>query len=150
MEEYKMFTKSTNCYPDFFSGQMIDVLLIGLCEEITEFLMSELDRKGEAGDMLWYAVEISRNISMDDAIFFRNGKKNLMEILKYALSTVKKNIRGDFGELEKNKRCGEIVYWIIKALENEGFHINDLIESNTKKLTDRKERGVIKGEGDNR
>lgn len=69
---------------------------------------------------------------------------------------VKKIIRDDGGIISEEKKemlKKEIsdVLWYCAALCSElGFNMNDVAESNIKKLLDRKDRGVIKGSGDNR
>lgn len=48
------------------------------------------------------------------------------------------------------KELGDVC-WMIAALATElGFSLDRIMEKNIEKLTDRKERGVIVGEGDNR
>jgi len=69
---------------------------------------------------------------------------------------VKKIIRDDGGIISDEKRAllkKEIsdVLWYCAALCSElGFEMNDVAESNIKKLLDRKNRGVVGGSGDNR
>lgn len=64
---------------------------------------------------------------------------------------VKKFVRGQ--ELDKHLSMKELgdVLWYITACANElGYSLQDVAEVNIVKLTDRKERGVIKSEGDTR
>jgi hypothetical protein len=151
IQEYSKFTTTTNCYPEEFTIEMIDILLIGLVEEIIEFLMSDLDKFGEAGDITWYITAIDRLVSGFLIIDYAMKRDySFLEIAKFAQSTVKKFIRSDFDRQEKIKRCRKIVMITLEALSNAGYNLADLMESNTKKLTDRKARGVIKGEGDYR
>lgn len=151
IQEYSKFTTTTNCYPEEFTIEMIDILLIGLVEEIIEFLMSDLDKFGEAGDITWYITAIDRLVSGFLIIDYAMKRDySFLEIAKFAQSTVKKFIRSDFDRQEKIKRCRKIVMITLAALSNAGYNLADLMESNTKKLTDRKARGVIKGEGDYR
>lgn len=69
---------------------------------------------------------------------------------------VKKVIRdnnGDFSAekcLELAKELGDVL-WYISALANDlGYTLEEIGELNNKKLSSRKERGVINGNGDNR
>lgn len=69
---------------------------------------------------------------------------------------IKKIMRDDNGVITDKKReeikkeVGDAL-WYIAALATElGLSLNDIAQSNLDKLFDRKERGVIKGSGDNR
>ena len=65
---------------------------------------------------------------------------------------VKKWLRGD-RELDKKELISELsdVTWYIASLADDlGYALQDVIDANVEKLTSRKERGVIKGNGDNR
>ena len=69
---------------------------------------------------------------------------------------VKKLIRDHDGiltptlKLEMVKELGDVL-WYLTALALElNVNLEDVAKSNVKKLTDRKSRGVLKGDGDNR
>ena len=65
---------------------------------------------------------------------------------------VKKWLRGD-KELDKDALLSELgdPLWYISALAKDlGYTLQDVVDRNYEKLTSRKERNVIKGEGDNR
>lgn len=65
---------------------------------------------------------------------------------------VKKWLRGD-RELDKPELVKEIgdVLWYITALADDlGYTLTNVAEMNIEKLSSRKERGVLKGSGDNR
>ena len=69
---------------------------------------------------------------------------------------VKKVIRdndGDFSverRLEIAKELGDVL-WYISTLANDlGYTLEEIVELNNRKLSSRKERGVISGNGDNR
>ena len=67
---------------------------------------------------------------------------------------VKKVMRGDYSHDDiRGELKGEIgdVLWYISRLASElGFDLGDIAQSNLDKLADRKERGVIRGSGDDR
>lgn len=48
------------------------------------------------------------------------------------------------------KEAGDILWQLSQALSELGISMQEAAELNIKKLTDRKNRGVIKGSGDNR
>lgn len=65
---------------------------------------------------------------------------------------VKKCLRGDreLDKLELLKEAGDVLWYLTALTDDLGFTLQDLVNENVKKLTSRKERGVQKGNGDNR
>lgn len=69
---------------------------------------------------------------------------------------VKKLIRDDGGIMSETKRAEIIkelgdVLWYLTAIGNElNVSLEEIARKNTKKLADRKKRGVLSGDGDNR
>lgn len=45
---------------------------------------------------------------------------------------------------------GDVLYYLTRLAASMGVTLNDVMIGNVKKLTDRRDRGVLKGEGDNR
>lgn len=73
------------------------------------------------------------------------------------LGKVKKWLRGDDGEELSQERKDAIamemgdVLWYLAVLSNDlGVSLEDVAKSNLEKVESRKERGQIKGDGDNR
>lgn len=65
---------------------------------------------------------------------------------------VKKWLRGD-KELDKEallKELGDPLWYITSIADDLGFSLQDVVNVNVDKLTSRKERGVLKGSGDDR
>lgn len=68
---------------------------------------------------------------------------------------IKKYLRGD-AELTKEKRLeildevGDTLWYLASVVEELGFDFSVAADRNIEKLLDRKERGVLKGNGDNR
>ena|ERR1700692_1676492 len=48
------------------------------------------------------------------------------------------------------KELGDVLWYIAASAEELGFSLSDVVDINVEKLTDRRSRGVIKSEGDNR
>lgn len=65
---------------------------------------------------------------------------------------VKKWLRGDreLDKLELLKEAGDVLWYLASLADDLGYTLQDLVNENVKKLTSRKERGVQKGDGDNR
>lgn len=65
---------------------------------------------------------------------------------------VKKWLRGD-KELDKDallSELGDPLWYITSLADDLGYTLQDVIDRNVEKLNSRKERGVLKGSGDNR
>ena len=68
------------------------------------------------------------------------------------LGKIAKSLRGD-KELvpeEVAKELGDVLWCLQECAANLGFSLEKIASMNLKKLTDRKERDVIKGDGDDR
>ncbi len=69
---------------------------------------------------------------------------------------IKKVIRDKGGEVndetrdEIKKELGDVLWYVSQLATELGLSVDDIAESNIKKLYDRMERGVLKGSGDNR
>lgn len=67
---------------------------------------------------------------------------------------VKKHIRGDYDEEELRDRvrdeAGDVLWYWARLLDELNINASEVMQRNTDKLSDRQERGVIKGDGDNR
>lgn len=65
-----------------------------------------------------------------------------------------KAIRDDFGDITEERKeaiileLGDCLWAIAEIAINLGYDLETVMERNIKKLTDRKERGVINGSGD--
>jgi|SRR6478609_2798676 len=65
---------------------------------------------------------------------------------------VKKFLRGD-KELDRDallSELGDPLWYIASLADDLGYTLQDVVDRNVEKLTSRKERGVVKGSGDNR
>jgi NTP pyrophosphatase (non-canonical NTP hydrolase) len=65
---------------------------------------------------------------------------------------IKKWLRKD-NELDKEAlllELGDPLWYITSLADDLGYTLQDVIDANVSKLTDRKDRGVLKGSGDNR
>jgi NTP pyrophosphatase (non-canonical NTP hydrolase) len=67
---------------------------------------------------------------------------------------VKKHLRGDYDVDEMKERvsaeAGDVLWYWVRLLDELGLSASDVMEKNADKLFDRKKRGVIRGDGDNR
>ncbi len=65
---------------------------------------------------------------------------------------VKKWLRGDT-ELDKYellKEAGDVLWYLTSLADDLGYTLEDLVQANVEKLSSRKERNVLHGNGDNR
>ena len=67
---------------------------------------------------------------------------------------VGKFLRGDYGyetlKKEVRKELGDVLWYVAALAEDLGISLEIIAHENLEKLQDRKERGVLKGSGDNR
>jgi len=67
---------------------------------------------------------------------------------------VKKYMRGDYDEEELRERiegeAGDVLWYWVRLLDEVDLDASEVMEANADKVFDRKERGVIRGDGDNR
>lgn len=65
---------------------------------------------------------------------------------------VKKYLRGD-RELDREgllKEMGDPLWYLASLADDLGYTLQDVVDANVAKLSSRKERGVLKGSGDDR
>lgn len=65
---------------------------------------------------------------------------------------VKKWLRGDreLDRMDLVKEIGNVMWYAASLADDLGFTLQDVVNANEEKLTSRKERGVLKGSGDDR
>lgn len=65
---------------------------------------------------------------------------------------VKKVLRGDreIPREEIAKEVGDVLWYAAALAEDLGYTLEEIVMMNVAKLSDRKERGVVKGDGDRR
>lgn len=69
---------------------------------------------------------------------------------------VKKALRDNNGVIDEDrkrelsKEVGDVLWYLAALCEELGISLNDVAEENIQKLQSRKDRGVLKGSGDNR
>ena len=67
------------------------------------------------------------------------------------LGKYKKEIRGDHVSLmDKEDELGDVCWYLARLIDHYGLFHQEVLNRNFVKLTDRKNRGVIKGSGDKR
>lgn len=67
---------------------------------------------------------------------------------------IKKYKRGDYDEEELRSRvkgeAGDVLWYWVRLLDEVDLTASEVMEANADKVFDRKERGAIRGDGDNR
>ena len=63
---------------------------------------------------------------------------------------IKKHVRDGKSLNGLKKELGDVLWYIAALAEDLGISLQDIAELNIQKLSDRKERNVISGDGDNR
>ena len=173
--EYQKKAMETAVYPNI--GNNFAYVALGLTDEtgevvekIEEFASPEEIVK-EVGDCLWYAAGCATEAGLDlgeilnysESLGFGNSESyesNQNGMVVYAAKIAgyaKKAIRDDEGSIT-DKRRGVIeealagfMYWTQRFLnQSYGIDTGVVMPQNIAKLTKRKEKGTLKGDGDNR
>lgn len=138
---------------------------LGLLEEIGELLECKTDTPDllikEMGDVMWYASALAHDLGIRLSECWDEPKVQLIPdveaLYKNAFrcaGRVKKILRGDDGREDKVKEVRGLVGDIVRRIEvlaaQYGSSLEEVCETNLEKLFDRKDRGVLRGDGDNR
>jgi hypothetical protein len=173
LNEYQTGAVSTAIY----TGKLVYPTL-GLCGELGELLEAMQSRPAsrdrimkEAGDVLWYAANVAADIDMqlsdimgrdvfvdDDEWYVADIVVELPLWTGQVAENAKKILRDNGGEVtaDRSKKIAEALKNIILLLERLcgscffGFTLEECAQLNYEKLTSRQERGVLRGDGDNR
>lgn len=162
--EYTDFTDTTAVYPDPATDLTYPTL--GLVDEVAElYTATEPNIIKELGDVCYYLARLNRamNLNLVSVIDQNNKKANLLEQelvellvvdAGYVAGRVKKYIRGDYNRYQL---CTAVYPYIVGMISTvdavaklRNLTAEDVMQINKDKLTSRKERGVLKGDGDNR
>ena len=77
----------------------------------------------------------------------------MVEAAEFADLFVKPWLRGDNVDIDRKEvisEAGDVLWNLANALKDQGVTLQEVAEYNLKKLADRRERGVIQGQGGNR
>ena len=162
LDDYQKQAKTTAVFPQ-------DVAVVypalGLVDEIGELLSADLEDQdnfvSEMGDVMWYCAVLSDNLGLSLQECADNAKLSMLpdgQALFTNAATVcgriKKMLRGDKNNDEKiaviQGAIGDIVVRLRSLAGQFDVPLQEVCERNLDKLFDRKERGVLKGDGDNR
>ena len=67
------------------------------------------------------------------------------------LEKVKKHVRdGNLDRENLKKELGDVLYYLVRLMRYFGFQPSEVLAANVEKLESRRERGVLRGSGDNR
>ncbi len=165
LDEYQELARTTAIYPASHSKTYPILGLVGEFAELdAATLMHGNNVLKEAGCVWWYiantAVDFDLKLSdvfacqMPHAVNRWLGHVCSLDALGGLAETAKKLIRDGqvseqrIADVPKHlKKLGEMVAAI---LQSHGYTLNECLKANIKKLFDRKERGVLGGDGDNR
>lgn len=138
---------------------------LGLVEEVGELLECSPEHPEsivkEMGDVMWYCGALASDLGftlvdarMDCKVQLIPDIEALYKNAFKIAGRVKKVLRGDSGQESKVEeikgRVGDIIRRIEVLAAQHGSSLGEVCERNLDKLFDRKDRGVLKGDGDNR
>ena len=166
--EYIEKARTTALYPDLGNNIYYPTLgLAGECAEVYDkvyFEATEVEIIKELGDVCWYIANLitELKINVDDLTINSVDGDALQLCGMMVISTgviaecVKKTMRDSGGVMPDEKRSdvidniGMIIAYVDAIATIIGSSIDEVTQTNIDKLFSRKERGVIKGDGDNR
>jgi len=176
-KDYVEFTRTTAVYP---KEKELEYLIFGLADELGELKdkvkyvkHTTEDIVDELSDVCWYVgrlvdnreltdeIDSIKNFSIDRIVeradYFRSDQLEMVDdaykFLSELTGNLKKFIRdGNESKLEKaDQNIKEIVYFLmLSSTVLGGYNLKNVLEINVAKLSDRKDRGVLKGDGDKR
>jgi NTP pyrophosphatase (non-canonical NTP hydrolase) len=111
-----------------------------------ELKVSKYRNYDEFVEDLWIPDD-NRNIELSRVAL------GLCEEAGEAAGKLKKHFRKDHNpsyEEDVAKELGDVLFYLTKMAHLHGFYLDEIIEMNVDKLSSRRDRGNIKGSGDNR
>jgi NTP pyrophosphatase (non-canonical NTP hydrolase) len=178
LNQYQADAVSTAIYPGTLSyptlglcgevGELIAVLTSRFVPSYRDDILD--DFKKEAGDVLWYVANVASDMDVllsevmqrkefDICLEVWDVDEGIDELPVHAgvvAENVKKTLRDNCGVLTDD-RCDNImkalrlvVVWLERLCSYYGTTLAECAQLNSDKLRDRQERGVLKGDGDNR
>jgi NTP pyrophosphatase (non-canonical NTP hydrolase) len=162
LDHYQTQAYTTAAYPE---SAKVAYPALGLVSEVGELLDTEFgDRDAlvkELGDVVWYCAAIATDLDfkLSEAYGFAKCEfiSDVQGIWKNAhliAGRVKKIIRGDSGRTGKilaiRGYVGDVIRRVEALAAEAESSLEEVCEGNLDKLFDRKDRGQIKGDGDNR
>lgn len=166
--EYIEKARTTAMYPDLGNNIYYPTLgLAGECGEVfgkLYFDAEPVETIKELGDVMWYVANLMTelNLSLDDFTIesVQGDGLQLCGLMVVTVGSicenVKKTMRDCEGVMPDDKRInvtfaiGMVLSYIDGIAHTLGSDIDAVCQINIDKLFSRKERGVIKGDGDNR
>jgi len=164
LDNYQEQAATTAVYPE---QHRYSYPALGVCDEVGEFCEKLLPPRAtpqelvdELGDVMWYAAQTATDfdLSLSDC-YFNAGPPNdapdfaMIFAAARLAGRVKKVMRGDDidGKIEDiTSEIGRIVRSVERIAGILEVTLDDVCDRNLEKLFDRKDRGVIKGDGDER
>lgn len=172
LQDYIEFTRSTAVYP---KDRELEYLMFGMVDETMEFKekvqgsTSLEDVVAEFGDVCWYTARMLDHLEVSETevnkinIEYANveGSTDTFSMLLQDVDVylgrmcgnIKKYIRDDNPEKLKELESNTLI--VANRLQHMAPHIGaynlkNALKLNVDKLSDRQERGVLKGDGDKR
>jgi len=166
LKEYQEKARGTAIYPNL--GNNLHYPVLGIVGEWGEFCSKVADGaskrliKLELGDVLWYIANLACEIgiSLEESkcrkVSLRRSLKKMPIIIGVLAETVKKIERDDAGLLSPkrkkiiSKSLKDLLCCIDAISKKFGFSLEDVASVNLEKLSSRKKRNRLRGEGDER
>lgn len=107
----------------------------------------DIDAFADWTETVWTGSKTGRNEEKDLLIAALGLGGEAGEVLEH----IKKHFRDNkLDKDEVKKELGDVIYYWARLCRHMGFRPSNVIDANIDKITSRKRRGVLRGDGDNR
>jgi NTP pyrophosphatase (non-canonical NTP hydrolase) len=154
LNDYQKFTPTTAIYP---KDVELVYLTLGLMGELQEWFDSGYDLK-EAGDIFWYCSQLCNYYDLELYITYSHAESIKDYYCKVNIAEqLKKHLRD--GKDIRDTVYQYMIYALSQLRHRYHYSMNNpslsetiinIIKLNTEKLSDRKDRNVLQGDGDTR
>ncbi len=168
---YGAQTASTAIYPEAGTGSPLAIAycVLGLNGEIAEYL--EAQTADESGDVWWYVARLAAELDAIDLViaqveghtyeggdllsFSATHMRLLMTVAR--MGNASKKLLRDTGAAKAAKQRRRLILGLLRFVDRlrdydqrQGFELDYVLAQNAAKLADRKDRGVLQGDGGSR
>lgn len=153
LNQYQELAKGTDCRDEKIKMICNGFGLVGELEEYKNTDSDDLENvMKEAGDVMWYCASICNCLDVDlqDICGIGVNSGSLNKPIAEVFKKVYRDNEGIFNNWYKDYILNYINWVIMWNLPYGEENLSEIMQKNIDKLYSRKERGVIKGNGDNR
>lgn len=154
-DEFQTWTDTTASYPGFSEADGRGVVyatmgIVGEASELAEKVEKWISDGNEAGTGNFQVLQ-QISVLLKDVVFIGKEVESFKKKLRKGEIKLEP-FEGPSGEVRSGiiKECGDVFWYIPRLAKHLHLRLSTLLSETFKKITSRRERGVIVGSGDNR